>query len=84
MRPPSRSHRSGWAAAGLFRCWRRQPDAEAAPTDELDEPFDEPLSDEADFLLAESLLESLVESLPVLDEDEPDDDEPDEGRLSFR
>jgi len=50
----------------LSRCWRRQPDAEAAPTAELDAPFDELLSEEVDALLAESLDESLV--VPELDE----------------
>ena len=58
----------------MSRCWRRQPDAEAAPTAELDAPFDELLSEEADSLLAESLVvlefdesdESLPEAPDVL------------------
>ncbi|MCY3950564.1 MAG: hypothetical protein OXF61_15365 [Acidimicrobiaceae bacterium] len=55
----------------MSRCWRRQPDAEAAPTLELDESFDafeELLSEEADSLLAESLV--------VLEFDEPDESLP--------
>jgi hypothetical protein len=65
----------------LSRCWRRQPDAEAAPTAGLDESFDafdELLSEEADSLLAESLLaESLLgESLVVLELDESDESLP--------
>ena len=57
----------------------RQPDAEAAPTVELDVSLDELLSEEVDVLLADSL--------ELLDDEEAESDELedlDAVRLSFR